>query len=106
MKDLMQLTKASSLFRTIQAIWRAGVEAFEKEATVADLKTAKAHLEEESLALARLVHDYETKIHSVVRENEELRKQNRELEWAYRALRRENQWLKEEVFKLKGRPLR
>jgi chromosome segregation ATPase len=104
-KDLKQLTKAPSFLGAIKAIWRAGVEAFEQEAAVADLQKTKARLQEESLALSRLVHDYETKIHNIVRENEELRKQNREFEWAYRALRRENQWLKEEVFKLKGRPL-
>jgi len=104
-KNLKELTKARSLWRAIQAIWRAGIEAFEEEATIKDLRNTKARLEEENLALSRLAHDYETKLHNLVREKEESRKQNREFEWAYRALRRENQWLKEEVFKLKGKPL-
>ncbi|HBG01103.1 MAG TPA: hypothetical protein DDW87_05960 [Firmicutes bacterium] len=70
-----------------------------------DLQAGKASLEQELLELSRLVHDYETKIHNNVRENKELARKNKELEWGFRALRRENQWLKEEIFKLKGKPL-
>jgi chromosome segregation ATPase len=79
--------------------------AYQKETPLDALEASKARLEQELLSLSQLVHDYETKIHNNVRENQELTKKNKELEWGYRALLRENQWLREEIFKLKGRPL-
>lgn len=104
MKSIKQLTQAQSLWKAAQLIWEAGIKAYAQQGTLEDLEAKKTRLEEESLYLSRLMHDYETKIHNVVRENQELLKQNRELEWAYRALRRENSWLKEEIFKLKDKP--
>ena len=56
--------------------------------------------------MSRLVHDYETKIHNDVRETKELIQAKKELEWGYRALLLENKMLKEEIFKLKGKPLK
>lgn len=99
----MEITKAPSLWQAIQFVWRAGLEAYEKGSEIEALKAKVAQQAEENLSLSRLVHGYETKLHNIAREDKELAKQNRELEWAYRALRTENQWLKEEVFKLKGK---
>jgi peptidoglycan hydrolase CwlO-like protein len=99
------MTQASSLWGAIRLVWRAGVAAYQKEPPLDALEASKARLEQELLSLSQLVHDYETKIHNNVRENQELTKKSKELEWGYRALLRENQWLREEIFKLKGRPL-
>ena len=105
MKKLKQITKASSLWDAIQLVWKAGIAAYEEKSPLDELEASKARLEQEVLSLSRLVHDYETKIHNNVRENKELAQKNKELEWGYRALLRENQWLREEIFKLKGKPL-
>lgn len=105
MKTLKQLTKAPSLWKAARLIWQAGVASFEQEGRREELAEGTARLEQEILTLSQLVHDYETKIHNNVRENKELTRKNKELEWGYRALLRENQWLKEEIFKIKGRPL-
>jgi peptidoglycan hydrolase CwlO-like protein len=78
---------------------------YQQETPLDELTANKARLEQELLSLSQLVHDYETKIHNNVRENKELTQTNKELEWGYRALLRENQWLREEIFKLKGKPL-
>ncbi len=105
MGNLKQMTNAPSLRKAIQLIWQAGVASFEQKTRLDEVNASKARLEQELLTLSQLVHDYETKIHNNVRENQELTRKNRELEWGYRALLQENQWLKEEIFKLKGRPL-
>lgn len=105
MKNLKQITKAPSLWKAVQLVWQAGVESFERETRLEELEAGTARLEQELLTLSQLVHDYETKIHNNVRENKELTRTNKELEWGYRALLRENQWLREEIFKIKGRPL-
>ena len=73
------------------------VSSFETKVRQDKLEQDKARLEQELLELSRLVHDYETKIHNNVRENKELAQKNKELEWGYRALLRENQWLKEDL---------
>jgi chromosome segregation ATPase len=98
------MTKAPSLWKAVRLIWQAGLAAFEQGTHLDELKADKIRLEEELLTLSQMVHDYETKIHNNVRENQDLTKKNKELEWGYRALLRENQWLKEEIFKLKGKP--
>lgn len=51
------------------------------------------------------MHDYETKLHSIARNNQELVQAKKELEWGYHALLLENNMLKEEIFRLKGKPL-
>ncbi len=95
------MTESKSFWQALRRIWRAGVAAHEDKTTLEELKAAKARSEKDSLEAARLVHDYETKILSIVRENEELRTLNNELERVYFILRRENGSLKEEIFKLK-----
>lgn len=104
MKNLKELTQARTWWRAVLITWRAGLEALEEKETLEGLKARKLQLEGENLELARLVHDYETKLHGLVRSNEDFKKQNQELEWGYRALHKENHWLKEEIFKLQGRP--
>lgn len=104
MRKLRQITGASSIWKAFSLVWHAGLEAHEQGLTIEELKRKGARLAEENLSLSQLVHDYETKIHNVVRGDKELAKQNKELERAYRALRIENQWLKEEIFKLKDKP--
>jgi hypothetical protein len=99
------MTKASSLREAIQLVWQAGLASYLQETPLDERATNDARLEQELLSLSQLVHDYETKIHNNVRENQELTQKNKELEWGYRALLRENQWLREEIFKLKGKPL-
>lgn len=106
MKRLKQLTKAPSLWKAVQLVWQAGLEAYEQGTRIEDLEVKKARQDEEFLSLSRLVHDYETKIHNEAREDRDLLRDNKELERAYRALRIENQWLKEDIFKLKGKPLK
>lgn len=103
MKELKRVTNAASLWQAVQMIWRAGLESFQKRSTIGELEQKLARMEQELLALSRLVHDYETKIHNNVRENKELAKTKQELEWGYRALLLENNMLKEEIFKLKGK---
>ncbi|NMB20687.1 MAG: hypothetical protein GX979_07465 [Firmicutes bacterium] len=105
MRNLKRMTKASSLWEAVQLVWKAGMATYQQETPLDELEASKARLEQELLSLSRLVHDYETKIHNNVRENKELTQKNKELEWGYRALLRENQWLREEIFKLKGKPL-
>ncbi len=105
MKNLKQMTKAPSLWKAVQLVWQAGITSFEQRTRLEELERGKARLEQELLTSSQLVHDYETKIHNNVRENQELTQKNKELEWGYRALLRENQWLREEIFKLKGKPL-
>ncbi|NMB00946.1 MAG: hypothetical protein GX971_05415 [Firmicutes bacterium] len=105
MKELKELTKAPSLWKAVQLVWRAGLEAHRQGKRVEELEAQRAAQDQELLNLSRLVHDYETKIHNNVRENKELTRKSKELEWGYRALLLENQWLKEEIFKLKGKPL-
>lgn len=105
MRKLKQITKASSLWKAIRLVWEAGLTSFEEQDSLNERDSGKSRLEKELLELSQLVHDYETKIHNNVRENQELTQKNKELEWGYRALLRENQWLREEIFKLKGKPL-
>lgn len=105
MKGLKKLTQTKNFFQAIKSVWEAGLEAHENRSTVEELQKRQISREQEFLELSQLVHDYETRLHNLVRETEKYKKQTRELEWAYRALRRENQWLKEEIFKLKGKPL-
>lgn len=105
MKDLKTLTGAPSLWTAVRLIWQAGLAAIRERTRVEELQADRVRFEQELLELSRLVHDYETKIHNNVRENKELTRKNKELQWGFRALRRENQWLKEEIFKLKGKPL-
>ncbi|HBN96408.1 MAG TPA: hypothetical protein DDZ66_08900 [Firmicutes bacterium] len=105
MRNLREITKAPSLWKAVELVWQAGLTAFEQDTRLEELEAGKARLEQELLTLGQLVHDYETKIHNNVRENQELTQKNKELEWGYRALLRENQWLREEIFKLKGKPL-
>lgn len=104
MKNLKELTKASSVWQAVHLIWQAGISSFKDGTTIEQLQDKIKHNMDNSLELARLVHDYESKIHNIARETKDLKQQNKEFKWAYRALRRENQWLKEEVFKLKGKP--
>lgn len=103
LRDIKQLTESRSLLQALRKVWRAGLSSFRERATLEHLEEAKVRLEKESLEAARLVHDYETKILSIIRENEELKGQNKELERVYHILRRENSWLKEEIFKLKSK---
>lgn len=105
MKRIKKLTRSSSFLKAIQLVWQAGIDAYEHERQLTELENKQKQLAKESLELSRLVHDYETRIHNIVRENTELKQQNKELTWGYRALLRENQWLKEEIFKLKGKPM-
>ncbi|HHW73436.1 MAG TPA: hypothetical protein GX393_09450 [Firmicutes bacterium] len=105
MKTLKELTKAPSLWRAAIMIWRAGLQSFERREQIGDLEAKVARLEQEHLELSRLVHDYETKLHNHVRDSRELAKAKKELEWGYHALLIENNMLREEVFKLKGKPL-
>jgi len=104
-KDLKRITGAPSLWRAVLMIWRAGLEAVQQGEQAADLKARVARLEGELLELSRLVHDYETKLHNHVRDNKELTQAKKELEWGYHALLLENNMLREEVFRLKGKPL-
>ncbi len=104
MKDLKRLTSASSSWKAVKLVWQAGLKAYEQNTRIEELEVGKRKVEKELLTLSRLVHDYETKIHNNVRENQELTQKCKELEWGYRALLRENQWLREEIFKLKGKP--
>ncbi|MDI9484563.1 MAG: hypothetical protein QM372_03715 [Bacillota bacterium] len=105
MRNLKKITQAPTWGQAVRMVWQAGVSSFETKVRQDKLEQDKARLEQELLELSRLVHDYETKIHNNVRENKELAQKNKELEWGYRALLRENQWLKEEIFNLKGKPL-
>ena len=105
MRNLKQITKAPSLWKAVQLVWQAGIVSFEEKTRLKEVELGQARLEQELLTLSQLVHDYETKIRNTVRENQELARKNKELEWGYRALLRENQWLREEIFKLKGKPL-
>jgi len=86
-------------------VWRAGLESFEQGEQVADLKARLARMEQELLTVSRLVHDYETKLHNHARENKDLAQAKQRLEWGYNALLLENNMLREEIFKLKGKPL-
>lgn len=104
MRNLKTLTQTRSWWRAIRITWQAGLEALEKAETLEQLQANKKRLEKENLELSRLVHDYETKIHGMARTSEDFRTQNQRLEWGYRALHRENHLLKEEIFKLQGRP--
>ncbi|NLJ80401.1 MAG: DUF342 domain-containing protein [Firmicutes bacterium] len=99
---LRELTKEPSFFAAVKRVWEAGIEAFQKKATLIQLRKSKEKMEREHLEMSRLIHDYETKLQNLIGRREKLEKQNRELEWAYRALRRENRWLKEEIFSLKA----
>ncbi|HHU60433.1 MAG: hypothetical protein QM401_06310 [Bacillota bacterium] len=101
MKKIKEITKASSIWKAIPMVWRAGLQSFKDNITVKELEAKIKHNEEAFLELSRLVHDYETKIHNAVREAQDFKRQNEEYERAYRALRIENKWLKEEIFKLK-----
>lgn len=105
LKRIKELTKSSSLVEAIRLVWQAGIETYEHGHQLTELENKQKKLAKESLELSRLVHDYETRIHNIIRENTELKRQNKELTWGYRALLRENQWLKEEVFKLKGKEM-
>lgn len=105
MKDLKAITGAPSLWKAVRAIWQAGLEAHQQRTKIEELQARHSAIEKELLELSRLVHDYETKIHNNVRENKELTQKSKELEWGYRALLQENKWLKEEIFKLKGKPI-
>jgi chromosome segregation ATPase len=104
-KDLKRITKAPSLWRAVLMVWRAGLESFEQGEQVADLKARLARMEQELLTVSRLVHDYETKLHNHARENKDLAQAKQRLEWGYNALLLENNMLREEIFKLKGKPL-
>lgn len=53
-------------------IWRAGLESFKRGDQPTALQEKLARLEREHLELSRLVHDYETKLHSIARNNQEL----------------------------------
>lgn len=105
MRDLKRITKAPSLWRAVLMIWRAGLESFKRGDQPTALQEKLARLEREHLELSRLVHDYETKLHSIARNNQELVQTKKELEWGYHALLLENNMLKEEIFRLKGKPL-
>jgi len=102
LRRIKQLTQSKSLREALRRVWRAGLASYADRTTLADLQAAKARAEKDSLEAARLVHDYETKILSIMRENEELKTLNKELERVYYILRRENSSLKEEIFKLKN----
>lgn len=102
LREIKQLTQSKWPWQAARKIWLAGLVAYKERSTVEELKAAKERMEKEHLENARLVHEYETKILAIVRENEELKKQNKELERVYHILRRENGWLKDEIFKLKG----
>jgi len=104
-RNLKKITQAPTWWHAVRLVWQAGICSFEEKTKQDELKRDQARLQQELLELSRLVHDYETKIHNNVRENKELTQKSKELEWGYRALLRENQWLKEEIFKLKGKPL-
>lgn len=106
MKDLKALTKASSFWKAVTMVWQAGLDSFEQGTRIAQFKEDVERLQQELLTVSRLVHDYETKIHNDVRETKELIQAKKELEWGYRALLLENKMLKEEIFKLKGKPLK
>lgn len=103
MRGIKQLTQSKSFWQALRRIWQAGLASYKNRTTLEELKAAKARSEKDSLEAARLVHDYETKILGIVRENEELKALNKELERVYNILRRENGWLKEEIFKLKNK---
>lgn len=101
LRGIKQLTQSKSFYQAVGRIWGAGLAAYKQGTTLEELKAAKARSDKDSLEAARLVHDYETKILGIMRENEELKTLNKELERVYHILRRENGWLKDEIFKLK-----
>lgn len=105
MKDWKKLTGEGSLWRAAQMIWRAGLESLDQKEQIGQLKEDRARLQRELLELSRMVHDYETRLHNQARHSKELAQAKKELEWGYRALLIENNMLKEEIFKLKGKPL-
>lgn len=105
MKELKRITKAPSFWRAVRMVWQAGLESLQNGEGVAELKARLATVEQEMLELSRLVHDYETKLHNHVRESKELTQAKKQLEWGYHALLIENNMLREEIFKLKGKPL-
>lgn len=95
---IKKLTRETSILRAVGKVWRAGLDSLRKKDFLDKLTANNVRLEREHLEMSRLVHEYETKLHNLVRHNAELVQKNKELEWAFRALQRENHWMREELF--------
>ncbi|MFY9494314.1 MAG: hypothetical protein WAQ17_03860 [Limnochordia bacterium] len=95
LREIKQLTQSKWPWQAARKIWLAGLAAYKERSTVEELKAAKERMEKEHLENARLVHEYETKILAIVRENEELKKQNKELG-------RESDWIEGETIGSNG----
>jgi hypothetical protein len=96
-KKVKELTGKRSTWDALGAVWRAGISAYQDNSTVNGLRATIKELEKDHLEMSRLVHEYETKLINLERQVFELAKQNKEFKWSFAAMRRENEWMKEEL---------
>ena len=96
-KEAKKLTGQRSAWHALRAVWQAGIRAYRDRSLVNSLRSSMSELEKEHLEMSRLVHEYETKLINLERQVFELSKQNKEFKWSFTALRRENEWMKEEL---------
>ena len=86
-------------------VWQAGLDSFEQGTRIAQLKEDVERLQQELLTVSRLVMI--TKQRSITMfAKPRSYPGEKELEWWVSALLLENKMLKEEIFKLKGKPLK
>jgi len=95
---IRKLARETSFLRAVRKVWQAGLNSLRNKELLETMAETSAKLEQEHLKMSRLVHEYETKLQSLIRNNAELVQKNKELEWGYRALQRENHWMREELF--------
>lgn len=78
---------------------RKGLQQAEQEKDSAALRDRLDALQQEHLELARLIHEYESKIGSLERRAFECEEERRRLELGFVGVAKENRWMKEELLR-------
>ncbi len=102
LRSLRRLKKAAGgrpLPSAVLFLLRRGLRQAEEEAVLHELRTKFAELQQEHLKLARLIHEYESKIGSLERRTYECEEEKRRLELGFVGVAKENRWMKEELLR-------
>ncbi len=102
--QMKEVTKERGTLRAIRETFRLGLAATCQKAYIEQLEADKERLAKDHLEMARLVHEYETKLGNLERRTFLAENDRKKLEQGYVGLMKENQWMREEIFSLKREP--
>lgn len=96
-RKIKKLTNKKWTLSAFLKVIQVGIESLERREDIENLTMRLQQVQEDHLELARMVHDYETKLVNLERRAFEAEQHKKRYELAYVGLSKENRWMKEEL---------